>query len=1167
MVLQNWSSFPAVPTMLLLAAAGVVLSLMKKRSETSRSSSTPPSLSSSSLTTVTTQPLPAADYEVFLSFRGPDVRTTFADFLYRFLDNSNIRTFFDDEELRKGEEISESLFKAIEESKVYVPILSPGYASSKWCLQELAHMVKCCKEGNGSILLPIFFMMEPRDVRHQEGSYKKAFRQHDKKYDVETVKEWKGALEEVGRMKGWHVTESDGQGAIVREVFSCVRSHLMSSYLLVTEELVGIDLHIEQVTNLLNQGVRIVGIVGMGGLGKTTIAMAVRDKVYAKFEYCCFLRDVRETLLGREGIVTLQKQILSVIPGFDGNVRDASQGIRVIKDRVCKHRTLIILDDADARFEFEQILGNLEDFSSESRFIITTRNLEILKFFEHCEVYIPDELDHEHSLQLFSRHAFGLSYPPEDRVGLTIEFLKVATGLPLALKVIGSTLNRKNEKFWKEKLKQLRKIPCDKVQERLMISFLDLIHEEQEIFLDIASIFIRKQKEHPIYMWSACDFYPEIGVDALILKSLIKINDKNEFWMHDSIRDLGRAIVREKDPWRGSRIWDNEDVEDILTNEKGTDRLTALRVQIKGGISKLTDRGGICKLTDKQFEKFSGLRYLEVVHGKPEGNFESILPNMRWLQMIGCVSNPIDCDMKKLVIFNLEDSQVRDDWRGWEKIKVARNLKSIRLYNCYSLQRAPDLSQCENLELIDIDFCTEMSGELHIGTLENLKVLKISFTKITDLTGDIGVLQNLQEINVWHSKLRKLPDGISKLPSLVVLHIPKMWKSKNVPTILPTSLERLALSSPCIPNLMDIECLEKLVLHDYQHQFPGDMWRLSKLKILKLSSFRCESLFGEKMDGPCSLPSSLISIEITDSMELERLSNVENLNNLTLLVLRETSVREIHGLEKLRKLETLETREAPNLMNLDGLEHLKLLKKLVLVRCQVLEKLPDLSNLAKLQRMDVSDHTHEIAEIMGLEYLEIGECKSFRVLPSLHDLKNLKTLIIRECEQLVEVVGLENIETLQVLVMCGLSSIRNSLDLSCFKNLLELDISGSTQLTEIVGLEGLEVLKKLSMRGCESIEKLPSLSGLKHVLEIDLSRCRRLTEVVGIEKLESLKILLMVDCESITKLPDLSCLKHLWRLEISGCTQLTGVTGIENLKELTDLEIDERFNIPPRGGL
>ncbi|CAL1375089.1 unnamed protein product [Linum trigynum] len=96
-------------------------------------------------------PLPTGEYEVFLSFRGPDVRTTFFDCLYSVLARSKIRTFRDEEELRKGEQIAPSLVQAIIQSKIHIPIFSQSYGSSKWCLQE---MVECWKQGKGHLIVP-----------------------------------------------------------------------------------------------------------------------------------------------------------------------------------------------------------------------------------------------------------------------------------------------------------------------------------------------------------------------------------------------------------------------------------------------------------------------------------------------------------------------------------------------------------------------------------------------------------------------------------------------------------------------------------------------------------------------------------------------------------------------------------------------------------------------------------------------------------------------------------------------------------------------------------------------------------------------------------------------------------------------------------------------------
>ncbi|CAN1219635.1 Disease resistance protein L6 [Linum perenne] len=168
-------------------------------------------------------PLPIGEYEVFLNFRGSDTRDSITNILYRFLARSKIHTFRDDDELRKGEGIWPNLVKAIGQSKISIPIFSPRYAESKWCLKELAEIVEQRKREKGHIILPIFYNVCPRDVRCQTGTYKVAFQQHKRNdFDEENIQRWKAALTEV-----------------------------------------------EQVVDMLDlgsQGVKLVGIHGMGGI-------------------------------------------------------------------------------------------------------------------------------------------------------------------------------------------------------------------------------------------------------------------------------------------------------------------------------------------------------------------------------------------------------------------------------------------------------------------------------------------------------------------------------------------------------------------------------------------------------------------------------------------------------------------------------------------------------------------------------------------------------------------------------------------------------------------------------------------------------------------------------------------------------------------------------------
>lgn len=141
------------------------------------------------------------EYEVFLSFHGGDTRKGFTDVLYTFLLVAGVWTYRDNEELRVGKRISDDLVKAIKQSRISVPIFSKNYASSKWCMLEFVQMMECM-EREGQQIFPIFYDVDPWDVRHQTGSYRMAFWKHRIRFGKNTIQQWKYALSKVGQLKG-----------------------------------------------------------------------------------------------------------------------------------------------------------------------------------------------------------------------------------------------------------------------------------------------------------------------------------------------------------------------------------------------------------------------------------------------------------------------------------------------------------------------------------------------------------------------------------------------------------------------------------------------------------------------------------------------------------------------------------------------------------------------------------------------------------------------------------------------------------------------------------------------------------------------------------------------------------------------------------------------------
>lgn len=144
------------------------------------------------------------EYDVYLSFRGEDTRNTFTDRLYTALEEKGILTFWDDEKLEKGQSISADLSKTIETSRISVVVLSENYASSTWCLEELVKILECQHEL-GQTVFPVFYHVDPSDVRNQRGRFALAFAEYEDRFqeNLKKVHMWREALRRIANMFGW----------------------------------------------------------------------------------------------------------------------------------------------------------------------------------------------------------------------------------------------------------------------------------------------------------------------------------------------------------------------------------------------------------------------------------------------------------------------------------------------------------------------------------------------------------------------------------------------------------------------------------------------------------------------------------------------------------------------------------------------------------------------------------------------------------------------------------------------------------------------------------------------------------------------------------------------------------------------------------------------------
>ncbi|KAH0662563.1 hypothetical protein KY284_027494 [Solanum tuberosum] len=334
--------------------------------------------------------------------------------------------------------------------------------------------------------------------------------------------------------------------------------------------LVGIESRTGGVELLLKVGlggVRFVGIWGMGGMGKTTVARKIFDNISNQFQGSCFLANVREDSK-KHGMTHLQMTLLSrILNEKSMDIQSVYAGADMIKRKLCLRKVLIVFDDVDNGDQLKYLVGKHDWFGDGSRIIITTRNADLLRC--HGELYSVPELAKHEALELFSWYAFGGKTPDKEFFELSKSVVDYAKGLPLALEVLGSFLHTRDITNWRSALDRLKDTGDEEIVKQLSLSLDGLAYEDKNIFLDIACFFRGKWRDDVITILNSFGFKSEIGLDVLTKKSLIYISE-GMVEMHDLIEQMGQQVARvdQDKPWNHSRIWHENDIETVFSTNQ-----------------------------------------------------------------------------------------------------------------------------------------------------------------------------------------------------------------------------------------------------------------------------------------------------------------------------------------------------------------------------------------------------------------------------------------------------------------------------------------------------------------------------------------------------------------------------------------------------------------------
>ena len=368
---------------------------------------------------------------------------------------------------------------------------------------------------------------------------------------------------------------------LVRKVVRDLLERLERPALHVADMPVDVDQRVAVIKRQLAQhsasGPAVLGLYGMGGIGKTTLASAVFNDLRTDFvDASCFVEVGRDA--DKQQLQQLQRQMLRELCGIPTDISSNRAGRPELESRLSSACVLLVIDDI---WRKEQLDALLVGVGRGSRVLVTTRDRALLDRPSVTLQQPVDVLSGHAALEVFCWQAFLQGAPPAGYEGHAADAAQACSGLPLALTVTGAHLwSKKSLETWDQALHNLQrakpfaggKTADDALWGQLLLSYDDLDSEEQQMFLDITCVMLGKDAMMCLPAWG----HPaHSNMENLKNRCLVSVDKDGNLAVHDQLRDMGRAKVIKEHRIAGqrSRVWMPE-AQKVIQNKQV--RLSAL---------------------------------------------------------------------------------------------------------------------------------------------------------------------------------------------------------------------------------------------------------------------------------------------------------------------------------------------------------------------------------------------------------------------------------------------------------------------------------------------------------------------------------------------------------------------------------------------------------------